>query len=185
MTLNLQKRLLTVEEYQKMGEAGILTPEDRVELINGEILEMSPIKSKHTSTVKRITALLYSLVSQELIISVQDPIAIDQYSEPEPDIALLKPSDDFYASGHPRPDDVILVLEVSDATLLKDQTLKLGLYASAGIPNYWIVNLIDNRVEVYSNPHDGIYKSRLFMDREEILSIPNTEVDIKPSKLLP
>lgn len=185
MTLNLQRRLLTVEEYQKMVEIGIIKPEDKVELINGEIIEMSPVNSKHSSTVKKITALLYGLVSRRMNISVQDPIIAGQYSEPEPDIALLKPAEDFYESGHPTPEDVILVIEVSDTTLIKDQTLKLEVYATAKIPHYWIINLKENRVEVYSNPKSGNYSLRRLVDKEEKITLPNTEIEISGSDLLP
>ncbi len=185
MTLNLQRRLLTVDEYQKMGEVGILTPDDRVELINGEIIKMSPFKSKHTSVVKKITALLYRLVADQMIISVQDPIRLNQHSEPEPDIALLKLSKDFYAKRHPGPKDVYLIIEVSDSTLEKDRTVKLELYAKAGIKEYWIVNLIENQIEVYKSPKADKYKLRELIGKNDNIIFPKTEVTVKADEILP
>ena len=104
MIVHLGKRLLSVEEYHKMGEFGILNPDDRVELIKGEIIKKSPYKSAHTSCVKRITALMYKLLGNRVIIGVQDPVTIQDHSEPEPDIALLNYSEDFYADHHPKPE---------------------------------------------------------------------------------
>jgi Uma2 family endonuclease len=184
MTLYLQRRLLTVAEYQKMGEVGILTQDDRVELINGEIIKMSPFKSTHTSHVKRLNALLSRLVAGEMTISVQDPITIDPYSEPEPDIALLKPSKDFYAKRHPEPKDVYLVIEVADSTLEKDQTVKLELYAKAGIKEYWIVNLIEKQIEVYKNPKAGNYKQREIIHKGYNITLPKVNVVIRVNDIL-
>ena len=157
MVVNVEKRLLTVAEYHKMAEVGILDPDDRVELIKGEVIKKDPFLSPHTSHVKRLNALMFRLFGNRVTISVQDPITIEDHSEPEPDIALLAFSEDFYAERHPRPDDVLLLIEVADSTLAKDQQLKLPLYAEAGIKEYWIVNLVEKQLEVYQKPKDSSY----------------------------
>ncbi|MEM6628762.1 MAG: Uma2 family endonuclease [Bacteroidota bacterium] len=169
MVVNVEKRLLTVAEYHKMAEVGILDPDDRVELIKGEIIKMSPLNSPHTSPVKRITSLMYQLFGNRLTISVQDPITIEDHSEPEPDIALLAFSKDFYAERHPRPEDVILLIEVADSTVAKDQQLKLPLYAEAGIKEYWIVNIVEKQLEVYQQPKDSSYTiQKIYTSRDQV-----------------
>lgn len=184
MTLNLEKRLLTVDEYHRMEEVGILKPVDRVELLNGEIIKMSPFKSKHTSHVKRLNALMFKLVGELMTISVQDPITLNKYSEPEPDLALLKLSKNFYANKHPQAKDVILVVEVSDSTLEMDRTIKLDLYANAGIKEYWIVNLIDHQIEVYKKPVSGTYKLREIVHATDKIQLPKTKITVKASEIL-
>ncbi len=184
MVANIEKRLLTVAEYHKMVEVGILDPDDRVELIKGEIIKMSPLSSLHTSHVKRITSLMYQLLSNRVTISVQDPITIEDHSEPEPDIALLTFSEDFYAERHPGPEDVLLLIEVADSTLAKDQRLKLPLYAEAGIVEYWIVNLVDHKLEVYTNPEDNTYTSTSIYSPGDQITLKNLDITIAVKELL-
>lgn len=181
----VKKRLLSVDEYHKMAEVGILAEDDRVELINGEIIRMSPINSSHTSCVKRLNALLFEKLGRKVVISVQDPITLGSYSEPEPDLAVLKASDDFYARQHPRPEDVHLVIEVSDSTLSVDQGLKLSLYAEAGIPEYWIINLPEQQVEVYQHPKGKQYGLRRICTAGDVLSLPPIGVQIGVDEMLP
>lgn len=170
MVGNIEKRLLTVAEYHKMAEVGILDPDDRIELIKGEIIKMSPLNSPHTSHVKRLNALMFRLLGDRVTISVQDPITIEDHSEPEPDVALLAFSEDFYAERHPRPEDVLLLIEVADSTVAKDQQLKLPLYAEAGIKAYWIVNLVDKQLEVYLNPEGKNYTiKKIYRSGDEVL----------------
>ena len=141
-----------------MGEAGILSENDRVELIEGEILEMSPIGSRHSACVKRLNALLGRLVSQNIIVSVQDPIRLDDYSEPQPDVALIRAREDFYAEGHPAAADVLLVIEVADTSVDYDRDVKVPLYARAAIPEVWLVALPDDSIEIYTGLQDGSYR---------------------------
>jgi len=155
MTVAISKRIFSVAEYHQMVDAGILTENDKIELINGEFITMSPIGSKHASCVKRLNTLLSNQLQDDAIISVQDPIQADEYSEPEPDLAVLKPRADFYADGHPQPSDVLIVIEVSDSTLGFDKEVKLPLYAKAGIPEAWVINLPENTVEIYTTPQTG------------------------------
>ena len=171
MAVQVERQRFTVEDYYKMAEAGILKPEDRVELINGEIIKMSPIKSQHAGHVTRLNALLSKLIGDNALVSVQNPIRIDNFSEPEPDIALLKPVSHFYIEGHPEPKDVFLLIEVADSSLRYDQKVKLALYARAGIPEVWIINLLARCVEVYRQPEAGRYLDREIVNPDGVLRL--------------
>ncbi|MBL6985468.1 MAG: Uma2 family endonuclease [Methylobacter sp.] len=156
-TAGVRKHLTDINEWQRLGEANIFPPESRLELINGEILEMAPIGCNHAGHVKRLNNRLSALAFGKAILSVQDPLQLGDLSEPEPDFMLLKPSDDFYSSRHPTADDVLLLIEVADSSLSFDQNQKLRLYASHNIPEYWLMNLNDSCVEVYRQPHGDCY----------------------------
>ena len=153
-------RRFTVDEYYKMAEAGILDWDERVELLNGEIIEMSPIGSRHARSVNRLNRLLMTLLGTRTWISVQGPLRLNGQAEPEPDVMLLRWHEDDYGSAHPTPDDVYLLIEVADSTLDKDRNDKLPMYAQAGIPEYWIVNIPDGVIEVYAAPVGEAYQSR-------------------------
>lgn len=184
MTLRLDRRLISVSEYHKMGEVGILSEEDKVELLNGEIIYMSPINNKHSSHVRRLTALLYELIGKKATLLVQDPITIPNFSEPEPDITIAKLDANFYDTKNPLPKDIYILIEVSDSTLEKDRITKLPIYASAKIKEYWIVNLVDNCVEVYSNPSkDNYTKKSTFYVNDEI-ALTDFDLVIKGSDIL-
>ena len=146
-----------VEDFRRMTEAGILPEESGWEIIDGYLIDKMSIGSKHASTVKRLNRKLTRLFDDKVIISVQDPIHIDEFNEPEPDIMLLKPREDFYAENHPIPQDVLLLIEVSDSTVEYDRKYKKTLYAAAGIVEFWIVNLPDETVECYSSLKNGTY----------------------------
>lgn len=152
MAVQLARKLFTVDEYHNMIDAGILTEDDRLELLGGEIVEMSPIGSRHAATVKRLNQLFSKQYSGKAIISVQDPIQTDIFTEPEPDLALLKPRADFYAGSHPEPGDVLLVVEVAETSVYSDREVKIPLYAKAGIREVWLVALAEQYVEVHTNP---------------------------------
>ena len=184
MAIQLAKRLLTIDEYHRMAEAHILTDEDKVELLHGEIIEMSPIGSEHSACVKRLNAFFNQLLVEKAIVSVQDPIQLPSLSEPEPDIALLHPRLNFYADAHPLPKDVFLVIEVADSSLLKDRQVKLPIYASAGIPEYWIINLEQKRVEAYRHPRDNQYLSQTISEIGEKVHLAAFGVDIACDQLL-
>jgi Uma2 family endonuclease len=170
MSVQIARRHFKINEYYRMTEAGILAEGDRVELIDGEIVEMSPIKSRHAACVDRLNKLLNRLVAQDAIVSVQNPIVLDDYSEPQPDISLLRPRADFYAQGHPRPADVLLVVEVADSSTQFDREIKLPLYAEAMLPEVWLINLPDETVERYSQPADGAYQITQMFKRDEVLT---------------
>ncbi len=148
-----------VDEFRKMTEAGILPEESGWEIIDGFLIDKMTIGSKHASIVKRLNKLLAELLTNKAIVSVQDPVHIDDYNEPEPDITLLKPRNDFYSGRHPTPSDVLLLVEVSDSTISYDRGIKMKLYAEAGIVEVWLVNLLDETIERYSLPANGRFGS--------------------------
>jgi Uma2 family endonuclease len=148
MALQLLKRSFTVEEYHRMAQAGILREDDRVELLEGEILEMTPIGSQHAACVARLTA-LFAQVHTKAIVWVQNPIRLSGRSEPQPDLALLRSRPDFYAQTHPGPGDVLLVVEVAETSVEVDRDVKVPLYARAGIPEVWLVDLSGECIEVF------------------------------------
>lgn len=164
-----------------MGEAGILREDDRVELIDGEIVQMTPIGSAHAACVKRLMHLFVRALADRAIVSVQDPIAIPRGSEPQPDLALLRPRADFYRGGHPQPADVWLVVEVADSSLAYDRAVKLPLYARAGIPEVWLVDLSGDTVEVLRRPAAGRYGETQRRQRSERLgceAFPDTAFSV-------
>ncbi|QBQ53533.1 Uma2 family endonuclease [Nitrosococcus wardiae] len=149
----------TVQDYHRMAEVGILHEDDRVELLDGEILEMSPIGSRHAAAVDYLTAWLSREVGERAIVRVQSPIRLSLYSEPQPDLTLLKPRSDFYASAHPGPEDVLLLIEMAESSLDDDRDLKLPRYAEAGILESWIIDLPGQRLLVYREPVGRKYQS--------------------------
>jgi Uma2 family endonuclease len=148
----IPRRRFTTTEYHLMGEAGVLTDDDRVELLDGEIVQMSPIGVSHASRVDRFTALFGRRLGKRAIIRVQGPIVLDRYSEPQPDLSVLAPRTDFYDSAAPRPRDVLLAIEVMDSSRSYDRTLKLPLYARAELREVWLVDLRAEAIEVYTRP---------------------------------
>lgn len=184
MNIAVEKRLLTVDDYYKMAEFGIIKPNERVELINGEIIKMNPVNSRHAGHVKKLNELLIILLSKFVTIGIQDPIRLHQLSEPEPDISILKKSSDNYISHHPNADDVIFLIEVFDSTLRYDRNKKATLYATANIPEYWILNLIDDQLEVFQNPIDGIYTTKVILKRGEKVLIPTFDIEINVSDII-
>jgi len=151
--------LFTVEEYEAMGRAGVFPDGKRLELLGGEIVEMTPIGSPHAATVKRLTRLLVTGLSERAIVGVQDPVVLSDLSEPQPDLVVLRPRADFYAEAHPRPEDVLLVIEVADTTGRWDRTVKRPLYAAAGVPEMWIVDVTARVIEVALEPAADGYRS--------------------------
>lgn len=184
MTVPLKRRLINVEEYHRMIEVGILTEDDRVELLNGEIIEMSPIGSKHAACVNRVSNLLMKLLFDKAIVSVQNPILTNDLSEPEPDITVLKLKDDFYSDKHPSGEDIHLIIEVADSSVIIDREVKLPLYAASNIPEYWIVNLEKKEIEVHKNPDGSIYKLRELMQTGDTIHFKTFDLKIKVSNLL-
>lgn len=160
----------TVEEYHEMGRAGVLSEDARVELIDGEIVEMTPIGTRHLACVVSLNHLLMHAAGGGYFVSVQNPITLNDGTEPQPDLSLLrtKPDPDGKLPG---PDDVALVVEVSDTTLTYDKNVKLPRYASAGVPEVWIVDLAERKVEVHSEPSPQGYRAlRTFVSGERVSS---------------
>ena len=172
-------RLLTAEEVHVMAEAGILGPEERVELIDGTLVTMSPKGNAHVQCLKRLTRLfttrLYASEAPPAEVIIQDPVRLTDDTEPEPDLTLLQPGTDHL----PRPEDVLLVVEVSDTTLAYDRDVKLPRYAAAGIPEVWIVALPETCVYVYRRPEGGRYAIALEKRGRDELGISGLP-DIEP-----
>src|SRR5688572_439926 len=156
-----------------MIAAGILDENDRVELISGEILNKMSIGPSHAATVKRLNRIFSNLVADRCVVSVQDPIALDDFSEPEPDLALLAPRADLYGSSHPTPGEVYLIVEVADSSLRFDRERKIPLYAAAGIPEVWLVDLIEKLLTRYRNPMRGNYTEISQHGASETIPVPN------------
>ncbi len=152
-----RRHRITVSEYYRMAEIGILGEDDRVELIEGEIIDMVPIGSDHAGTVNRLTYMLVQLFGASAIVSVQQPLRLDEYSEPQPDFTVLRPRDDFYRTAHPTAADVLLLIEVAKSSLAYDREVKLPLYARHGVPEVWIVNLAGHVLEARRDPVAGAY----------------------------
>lgn len=154
----LATRRFTSVEYHRMAETGVLDPDERVELIEGEIVEMSPIGARHARCVDRLNALLVPLVTGRAIVRVQGPVLLSATSEPQPDVALLAWRHDFYPEA-PGPADVLLAIEVADSSLLTDRRVKVPLYGRSGVRETWLVDLVTNRVEIHRGPGPSGYAS--------------------------
>ena len=161
-----------VEQYQLMGKAGIFQPEAHIELIEGEIVIMTPIGLKHSVTINRTSHFLHKNIQSNGIISIQNSIRLPDYSEPQPDIVILKPRDDFYEHKFPQAEDVLLLIEVADSSLKYDQMTKLTLYAKYGILEYWIANLERNVLEVYRQPQNQNYFKQSIIDTDSVSFCP-------------
>ena len=171
MSRQLAKYWITADEFEQMGRAGIFHPDARLELLEGEIYQMSPTGSRHAACVKRLNALLGRLFAGKLIVGAQDPIRLNDLSEPQPDISLLRWRDDFYDAAHPTPADVLLVIEVADSTVETDRSYKMPLYARAGIQEACLVNLPEETIELFAEPVGGAYQtSKVFSRGEELQS---------------
>jgi Uma2 family endonuclease len=151
------RRQFTVRDYARMRETGILTEDDRVELLDGEIYQMSPLGSLHIAIVNRLNKLLMRQVGDDAILSIQNSVQLNDYSEPQPDVALLSPRDDYYDQALARPDDILLLIEVADTSLDYDREHKLPRYAASNIAEVWIIDVDQQIVEQYSQPMQGQY----------------------------
>ncbi|WP_341730358.1 Uma2 family endonuclease [Microcoleus sp. EPA2] len=180
MSVQTQKWLFTVQEYHLMSDAGVFANE-RVELIEGEIIQMAAIGTRHASSVKRLTR-CFSLIPEELAtLGVQDPIQLTEKTEPQPDVVLLQPRADYYATAHPVPSEVLLLVEVADSTVDNDRNIKVPIYARSGIQEVWLWDLEVNCLEVYRNPTANGYTSIQKFERGEIVSplaFPEFEVSV-------
>ena len=177
----IKKHLTNLVEWQKMGEAGIFPPQSRLELINGEILEMAPIGSHHASHLMRINKLFSGLIQESALISAQNPVQLGDLSEPEPDFMLLHPRSDFYSENHPVAKDVFLLIEVADRSLKFDQNKKLRLYALHNIAEYWVLNINDACLEVYRQPFNGQYAEKTTLrsgDKIILSQLQNISIEV-------
>ena len=177
----VRRRLFTADEYHRLGEAGILQEDDRVELVEGELVLMTPIGARHAACVDRLNVLIQRCFGDRGIARVQGPVRLDQFSELQPDITVLKPRLDFYASAHPQGDDILLAIEVADSSRRYDREVKGPLYAGSAIPEFWLVDLVRETVEVFRQPGADGYEICRVTPRGErlpIAALPGTELTV-------
>jgi Uma2 family endonuclease len=174
-----RRHRVTVEEYYRMARVGLLAPDARVELIDGEIIDMPPIGTRHTAVVDRLNALLGRAVEDRAIVRVQGPVRLDDFSAPQPDLTLLTPCADFYEQRHPGPSDILLVVEVSETTLRYDRQVKSALYARHGIPELWIFDTQRKELHVHRDPSGSGYSQMFMSDRPslQVMRVPGVTID--------
>lgn len=166
---------ISCELYHEMIEKGVLTENHRVELIDGYLITKMSIGTTHTSVVNRLNWMLGLAYQGKAILSVQNPITIHEYSEPEPDVVVAKFRDDFYASAHPGPSDILLVIEVADTSLAFDRKAKVPLYAASGIPETWLVDLTKSELHVFRKPDGASYTETLVLVAGDVVPLPGIE----------
>lgn len=178
--MQLLTRKFTVEQYYKMAEIGILNEHDRVELIRGEIIEMSPIGSKHAAIVNILNDLFTDKLKTKAIVSIQNTVKLDENSAPQPDVVLLRPRNDFYVAKIPQPEDILLLVEVADRTTKYDREIKIPLYAENNIFEVWLIDVNNKTLEIYRSPDlnryeqiEQITSNKLF----STLSFPNVTIN--------
>lgn len=169
MRIEAEKKLFTSDDISKMYDAGILGPDDRVELLDGEIILMNPGR-RHAACTNRANSFLTEALGRRAIVSIQNPIVIDIHNEPKPDVVVFKRREDFYVSVDPAPEHALLVIEISDTTLSFDQKKKLPHYAASGVPEFWIEDLQHQSLHVYRDPAGSDYKTHLTFHRGDSLS---------------
>ncbi len=176
-----RRHRFTVDEYYRMARAGVFGEDDRMELIEGGLVDMSPIGPEHAGATSFLNHALLERLRDKALVRVQLPLRIDETSEPEPDLVLVRPREDYYRSDHPRPDDVLLLIEVSETSRDYDRRVKLPLYARAGIPEVWLADLVENAVEVHRRPRDGRYEElRTYRSGESLRceALPELEIPV-------
>ncbi len=176
----IPRHRLTVDEYYRMAEVGLLAPDAQVELIQGEIIDMVPVGSRHAAAVIMLTDLLVPAAGKLAFAVAQSPIRLDQYSEPQPDFVLLKRREDYYAERLPDPDDVLLLIEVSNSTLRYDRSRKIPLYARHSIAEVWLIDLQRKQLHQFRQPLAGVYQeSRIFKGGQIELPLePSVTIEI-------
>ncbi len=170
MSVEARKRLFTVEEFHRMGEAGILDDDARLELWGGEIYQMPPVGPVHQGDVDVLTVRLVRALGDRAIVRVQGPVVLDDYFEPLPDLAVLRPREDFYREAHPRPEDVFFLVEVADTTLRRDRREKVPRYGVMGIPEVWLLDIPGRRLEVHREPSPKGYRATTVLAPRELVS---------------
>lgn len=171
MSVKLQRRRFTVKEYYQMAEVGIIKADERVELIAGEIVKMAPIGIPHAGCVRRLNGIFNKLLSGKAIVDTQNPIDLNDDSEPEPDLILLRWRDDYYAEKHPQPEDILLLVEVADSTVKYHREVKIPLYAENGIDEVWLIDINQQLVEVYREGVGNSYQHKQQFFRGDSLSL--------------
>jgi len=156
-------RRLSVQDYHRMAESGILQPDERIELLEGQIIQMAAKGTAHSAAVSRIESVLRARLAGEVLLRFQDPVRLNDYSEPEPDVAVVRPDPLYYEDHHPNPSEVYLLIEVSDTTLKFDRETKAPAYARSGITEYWVLDVNDRKLHVYQVPSAEGYQSETIL----------------------
>jgi len=181
-----RRHRITVDEYHRMAEVGVLAPDARVELIEGEIIDMAPIGIDHNSVVDQLNRLLVHAVGDDAIVRVQGSVRLSRISEPQPDVVLLEPRADFYRNEFAMGADTLLVIEVSDSTLRYDRDVKVPLFAKSGVPEVWIFDLEHDSLLVYGSLSDGSYTRRDSLVRPQSMPVPSLrDVAVDLSSVFP
>lgn len=182
--LDRQRRLLTIDEYELLGSAGVLKPDERTELIEGSIIRVAPMSSIHASLITRIYYVLHQALQGAWQITSRTPLHLGQFNEPEPDFSILSPRDDWYESRLPEASDVALLIEISDTTIKFDRQVKLPMYARHGVPEVWVIDVAARRVEVYRNPEVAGYTFSQTHDASSVLTIERVEGAVIQASLI-
>ena len=175
------RHLFTADEYQAMDASGLFPPDQRLELIEGEVIEMAAIRPVHASVVDRLNQVLVHLAGDRAIVRVQNPVRLSDLSEPQPDLCLIRPRPDYYSSGHPGSGDILLAVEVGDTNPGWDRRVKMPLYSRSGVPELWLADVATSTLEVYRHPGTDGYASVSTFARGERLTlseVPDVVVDI-------
>jgi Uma2 family endonuclease len=181
MNDRLPRPRITVDEYYRMAEVGLLAPDVRTELIEGEVIEMAPMGSPHAAQVAQLSHLILPALGRLAQIRVQLPVRLDDYSEPMPDLAVVRPRKDFYRSRHPGSADTLLIVEVSDSSLRFDRDVKVPLYSRHQVPEVWLLDLTHDRLHLFRAPRDGTYTDVSFTDDPKVVALsalPELAVDL-------
>jgi Uma2 family endonuclease len=177
----LPRHRITVDEYYRMAEVGLIAPDARTELIEGEVIEMPRVGSPHAGTVDQLEHLLRTTLGDSFRIRVQHPVHLDNYSEPQPDLAVVPSRKDFYQSRHPTAEDTYLIVEISQSSLRTDLTAKVPLYARHQVPEVWVVDIEHHRIHFFRSPKNGIYTEVSFTDKPGVrvlASLPEVKIDL-------
>lgn len=178
----LPRHKLNLDEFHRMVEAGVFTPEQRIELLEGELFDMAPIGPAHSGTTNYLTQALYQVVGTQAVVSVQNPIMLGDDSEPQPDLALLRPRGDFYKNSHPGADDILLLVEIADTSVSTDRDYKIPLYARHGIPEVWLLDVKHRQLEIHRKPEQGRYQQVYTAKTDESIclsQLPGIELNLQ------
>jgi Uma2 family endonuclease len=172
----------TITDYHRMIASGVLTPDDRVELLDGQVIEMVPQDPPHASTTDEGSDYLKTLFAGRAKVRAQLPITLSEHSEPEPDIAVVRIDENRYRNRHPNAADIFLLIEIADATLKRDRTYKAKLYAQADVPEYWVIDVNQRQLTVFRDPQNGMYQSEVVLlatDRIAPLAFPDIAIELQ------
>lgn len=175
-------RLFTVKDYHRMAESGIFDPDERVELLAGQIIKMTAKGTAHSAATTRTEKLLENRLGEQVLVRVQEPVQLNDFSEPEPDIAVVIPDDSYYEDHHPTPLEVYLIIEIADSSLNRDLEFKATIYAQSGIIDYWVLDVNERQLNVFREPSQNGYQSEVILRDEATifpLAFPNCLIIVR------